>query len=137
MIRAIMEGVAFSLRDCMELIINAGIAATEVRISGGGARSRLWRQIFADVLNTRLQTVTSTDGAPYGAALLAGVGSGIFPTIESACDRAVRQASRTNPGSNADAYGQLHEIYQKSYAQNRSLFKSLSDIVSGDRPHHR
>ncbi len=128
MIRSIMEGVAFSLRDCMELIRKTGIVSSEVRVSGGGARSRLWQQILADVLNTGLHTVTSTDGAPYGAALLAGVGTGVFSTVESACEHAVRPVSPTNPGKHAGVYQRMYEVYRAAYDQNRFLFESLSDI---------
>src|SRR5438093_616054 len=89
LIRAVMEGVALGLRDSLELIRGMGLPVTEIRVSGGGARSPLWRQILADVFRTDVATVTTTEGAAYGAALLAGGGRGVFPSVEAACEPAV------------------------------------------------
>ncbi|MBI2619853.1 MAG: xylulokinase [Ignavibacteriales bacterium] len=128
MIRSVLEGVAFSLRDCLELMKAMDIQADDVRVSGGGARSKLWCRILADVLGTRLSTVTSTEGAPYGAALLAGVGVGIFGSVTEACSRTVRVASSTEPGRDRVLYDELYQIYRQSYPQNQPIFHSLSNL---------
>lgn len=106
MTRAVLEGVAFGLKDSFVLMENAGLPSQlEVRVAGGGARSLLWRQILADILGSPLVTTNSTEGAAYGAALLAAVGAGVFPDVANACklpsaqamlpSRATRQPTRT------------------------------------------
>ena len=102
MTRAVLEGVAFGLRDSFELIKSAGLSSIDqVRVSGGGARSPLWRQILADVFNAELVTVNTTEGAAYGAALLAGVGVGAWADVDSACHATVRQTGSTTAGGRA------------------------------------
>lgn len=128
MIRSILEGVAFSLRDCMELMKSSGIETSDIRVSGGGARSKVWRQILADVLGQSLTTVTSTEGAPYGAALLAGVGSEVFESVPTACGKVIKVSGITKPGKLVESYNRLYEVYRQSYLQNSSLFQSLSRL---------
>jgi xylulokinase len=121
MTRAVLEGVAFGLRDSMELIRSAG-PITQVRVSGGGAKSALWRQILADVMDTELVTVNTTEGAAYGAALLAGVGSGHWASVAESCAATVRMVERTAPIA-ADAAS-----YERAYAQYRALYPALKPI---------
>lgn len=128
-LRAVLEGVAFSLKDCLELMKAMGIPTHEVRISGGGARSHTWRQIICDVLQVPLSTVNATDGAPYGAALLAGVGTGLFRSVNEACEP-IRVVSQTHPGPHTRTYEHLYDIYRQSYPQNKPLFHSLSSLSS-------
>lgn len=115
--RALLEGVAFGLKDSFTLIAEAGMGAIrEVRISGGGARSALWRAILASVLATDLVTVNTTEGAAYGAALLAGVGVGHWPDVPTACQSTIRPTGRTTPNAEtvrryADAYACYRELY--------------------------
>lgn len=125
LIRAVLEGVAFGLRDALEIIRGMGIGITQVRASGGGARSALWRQILADVFGTELVTVAVTEGAAYGAALLAAVGVGAFPTVEVACDRAVRIAERTVPGAHRQRYEELYRLYVELYPRMRDTVRAL------------
>jgi xylulokinase len=102
MTRAVLEGVAFGLRDSFELMKSVGLSEIrQVRVSGGGARSPLWRQILADVLNAELITVNTTEGAAFGAALLAGVGTGLWPSVDAACQATVKQTGCTTPNSAA------------------------------------
>jgi xylulokinase len=123
MTRAVLEGVAFGLRDSFELMQAVGLSAIEqVRVSGGGARSPLWRQILADVLGAELVTVNTTEGAAYGAALLAGVGAGIWPDGETACDATVQITGSTPPQP-----AQV-EAYASPYAQYRQLYPALKPI---------
>lgn len=125
LIRSVLEGVAFGLRDSLEIIRAMGLAPTQVRASGGGARSALWRQILADVFNTELVTVEVTEGAAYGAALLAGVGVGAFPSVEGACDRAVRVADHTRPGPSHERYEELYRVYVELYSRLRDAMHAL------------
>ena len=121
--RAVLEGVAFGLRDGFELMKSAGLTnIKQVRVSGGGARSPLWRQILADVLNVELVTVNTTEGAAYGAALLAGVGAGAWPTVDAACQASIDLTGSTSP--QADGVAQ----YEPFYAQYQKLYPALKDI---------
>jgi xylulokinase len=128
--RAVLEGVAFGLRDSFELIKAAGLAKiTQVRVSGGGARSPLWRQILADVLDVELATVNTTEGAAYGAALLAGVapGVGFWPDVDAACDATVRQTGVTSPQTEAVArYEQVYALYGQLYPALKDISHELS-----------
>jgi len=118
--RAVLEGVAFGLKDGFRLVQNAGLSAIEqVRASGGGTRSPLWRQILASVLEAELTTVGVVEGAAYGAALLAGVGAGAWPDVTSACAQVVRLMEITRPDE-----GQI-AVYHKMYAQYRQLYPAL------------
>lgn len=121
--RAVLEGVAFGLRDSFELIKSAGLAQiNQVRVSGGGARSSLWRQILADILNVELVTVNTTEGAAYGAALLAGVGAGIWPGVDAATQATVQLTGSTAPQPEAAA------AYEPAYARYRELYPALRPI---------
>src|SRR5881275_1493490 len=96
-VRAILEGVAFSLRDTFTLFGEMNVPVTSMRLGGGGARSPLWRQIQADVYGRAVEIVEAEEGAAYGAALLAGVGAGLWPTVDAACSATVRVASHVSP----------------------------------------
>ena len=120
MTRAVLEGVAFGLRDSFELIKGAGLPNIEqVRVSGGGAKSSLWRQILADTLNVELVTVNTTEGAAYGAALLAGVGAGAWPDVDSACDECVNVTGLT-----AVQHDRV-QIYESAYQAYTKLYPAL------------
>jgi xylulokinase len=120
MTRAVLEGVAFGLKDSFTLIQNAGLGAiTQVRASGGGTKGALWRQILASVLDAELVTVNTAEGAAYGAALLAGVGAGTWADVPSACRAAVKITGSTQPDSAQVV------VYRKSYAIYRELYPAL------------
>ena len=126
MTRAVLEGVAFGLRDSFELMKGAGLAnVTQVRISGGGTQSALWRHIMADVLQAELVTVNSTEGAAYGAAILAAVGTGTFESTESACEQLIRITGRTTPGENISRYNEQYAIYRTLYPALKATFAAL------------
>jgi xylulokinase len=125
MTRAVLEGVAFGLRDSFELIKTAGkIDVRQVRVSGGGARSPLWRQILADVFAADLVTVNTTEGAAYGAALLAGVGAGAWRDVNTACQAAIRVTGQTSPSG--ISYERFYTHYCELYPALRDLFISLA-----------
>ncbi len=128
-IRSVLEGVSFGLRDSLELIRGLGVPIEQVRASGGGARSALWRQIQADVFGSELALVNVTEGAAYGAALLAGVGTGVFAGVEEAVARTVHLTARIPPDpSNVERYQALYSVYRSLYPALQASFRSLSDL---------
>jgi xylulokinase len=108
---------------------DAGLGSIDqVRLSGGGAKSPLWRQILADVLATELVTVNTTEGAAYGAALLSGIGAGIWPDADKACAATIRVTDRVTPNpQTVQTYRSLHEHYQALYPALKSTFHALSN----------
>ena len=126
--RSILEGVAFGLKDIFCLMREAGLGSIDqVRLSGGGAKSSLWRQILADVLATELVTVNTTEGAAYGAALLAGVGAGIWPNVDTACAQTIHVTDRISPNPHTVAtYQSLHQHYQNLYPALKTTFHALA-----------
>lgn len=129
-VRAILEGVAFGLLDNFELIESVGVAEIrQVRVSGGGARSKVWRQILADVMNVELVTVNTAEGAAYGAALLAGVGAGVWPNVDSACRETIAITGTISPRPEIAAqYEPVYELYRHLYPALRDLSHRLSDV---------
>jgi xylulokinase len=121
-IRAVMEGVAFSLRDGLTIIAEMDVPVRRIRLGGGGARSLLWRQIQADVYGCAVDTVKADEGAAYGAAILAAVGSGLWPTVDAACDALVRGETGAQP--RPDAVAMMNErycAYRRLYPALRSM----------------
>jgi xylulokinase len=128
--RAVLEGVAFGLRDGFELMKAAGLAGiSQVRITGGGARSPLWRRILADVLDAELVTVNTTEGAAYGAALLAATGMGAFPDVESACAAVIRLTGSTTPGPESIVYQEIYPLYRDLYPALRPSFNAMARLA--------
>jgi xylulokinase len=114
--RAVLEGVAFGLRDGLALMIGAGMPTpAQIRASGGGTASPLWRQILADVLGAEIATVSTTEGAAYGAGLLAAVGAGWYPTVEAATTAVVRAKPMATPGPDVATYAAAHAAYRELY----------------------
>ncbi len=132
MTRAVLEGVAFGIKDSFTLIREAGLGAIEqVRISGGGAKSPLWRQIMADVLGVELVTVNTTEGAAYGAALLAGVGAGLYGDVPAACEATIQVTGRTLPDAERETiYPDYYERYRALYPALAGEFKAMAEVVS-------
>jgi len=130
LIRAVLEGVAYGLRDSLELMRALGLRVDQVRASGGGARSALWRQILADALESEIALVNVTEGAAYGAALLAGVGAGVFASVEEACARTVRVVERVAPGPAAAVYREYYRVYQDLYPALAPQFRAVSEIAA-------
>jgi xylulokinase len=127
MTRAVLEGVAFGLKDSFTLIQNAGLGAiTQVRASGGGTKGALWRQILASVLDAELVTVNTTEGAAYVAALLAGVGAGAWNDVPSACKASVKITGSTLPNSSqVEAYERSYALFQELYPVLKSSFAKM------------
>jgi xylulokinase len=122
-IRAVMEGVAYSLKDTFTIFEEMKIPVTSIRLGGGGARSPLWRQIQSDVYSHEVEIVAAEEGAAYGAAILAGTGVGAWSSVDEACDKVVRVASRIplNP-ANSKTMQQNYRTYRKIYPSLRQVF---------------
>jgi len=123
-VRAILEGVAFSLRDAIEIFKELNIPIEAIRLGGGGAKSPLWRQIQADVYGQTVETIAAEEGAAYGAALLAGVGAGAWKTIDQACAETIRVAERIEPNAESvEILNRQYKKYQTIYSSLRSIFQ--------------
>ncbi len=121
-IRAVMEGVAYSLKDTFSIFDEMKIPVTSIRLGGGGARSPLWRQIQADVYAQEVQIVEAEEGAAYGAAILGGVGAGGWSSVDEACDKIVRVASRVAPKKDDSA------TMQRAYGAYRKIYPALQPV---------
>ena len=130
MVRAVLEGVTYALRDSLELMRNLGLTVEQVRGSGGGVRSSLWRQIVADVFESELVTVRVTEGAAWGAALLAGVGAGVYADVQEACACAVRVMDRVAPGADTAIYADTYSIYRSLYPALKPAFHATAQVVA-------
>jgi xylulokinase len=129
MVRSVMEGVAYSLRDCLELFRDLGIPVQQVRAVGGGARSQVWRQILADVFGSEIVTINVTDSTAYGAAILAGVGTGIYGSVPEACKAIVRIVDRIEPIAERQAvYNEHYPVYQSLYRALKPAFDAVAAI---------
>jgi xylulokinase len=130
--RAILEGVAYGMRDSLEIIKGMGVPITEIRASGGGARSRLWRQIQADVNGVAMVTINVDEGPAYGAALLAAVGAGLFGSVEEACDATISVRDKVEPNAEAGRiYEKYYCVYRNLYTDLKPRFRDVSAIVAG------
>jgi xylulokinase len=125
-IRAILEGVAFSLRDTLTIFNELKIPVESIRLGGGGARGSLWRQIQADIYGMPVEIIEAEEGAAYGAALLAGVGAGVWSSVDQACDSAVKVAERVEPDQDRAAQmNRQYATYRKLYPALREIFREL------------
>ena len=113
-VRAVLEGVAFSLKDTFTLFAELGIPVERIRLGGGGARGPLWRQIQADVYGHPVELLEAEEGGAFGAALLAGTGVGAWPSVEAACDATIRAAQTITP-KHADVMAEAYSHYRKLY----------------------
>ncbi len=127
MARAVMEGVAFGLRDSVELMA-AEMELGEVRVSGGGASSELWLRIIADVIGLPVRVVGTAESAAHGAAILAAVGAGTFVSVAAACDVVVELGEITEPGPDATTYDEMYPVYRGLYPALRESFHRLSTL---------
>ena len=130
MIRAVMEGVTYSLRDCLEIISGMGVSVSEVRASGGGGKSPLWKQMQADVFGSPITTINSSEGPALGVALLAGVGTGVYSSVAQACDTAIKVKKVQNPDMELySKYCKFYELYGQLYRSLKKDYKDLAAIM--------
>jgi xylulokinase len=129
MTRAVLEGVAYGIKDSFTLIQNAGLGSfKQVRASGGGTKGALWRQIMATVLETEVVTVNTTEGAAFGAALLAGVGVGVWPDVPTACENTIKITGSVKPNvSDLTAYRDGYQVYSELYHSLEKIFHKMKD----------
>ncbi len=123
-VRAILEGVAFSLRDSFTLFAEMGVPVRNIRLGGGGARSSLWRQIQADVYGHEVEVLEAEEGAAYGAAILAGVGAGVWSSVDAACKEVVKVAQRVDPQPAVVAR------MNTSYAAYRRMYPAITSVLA-------
>lgn len=124
MTQAVLEGVAFGLRDCLEVARDLGVTIDSSKICGGGAKSRLWRRIIASALNLRLEIVESEEGPGLGAAILAAVGCGEYPDVVTACDKLVKVVDVVEPEIElVEKYNKRYEKFKKLYPTVKALYE--------------
>lgn len=129
LVRSVMEGVTYSLRDSLAIIRDLGVPVNQIRVSGGGSKSALWRQIQANVFGQDVVTINAEQGPAYGVALLAAVGSGEFKNIEEACAATIRVVSRTACDKKvSNSYDRGFPVYQKLYRSLKEDFRSISHL---------
>ena len=129
LIRSLLEGVTFGMRDAVEIMRGMGIAAAQVRASGGGARSAFWRQLMADVYKAPVVLTNSVEGPAYGVALLAGVGTGAWSSIGQACKASIRVATKESPNKrSAAAYDRSYAVYEKLYGDLKDRFADMAAV---------
>ncbi len=135
MIRAIMEGVAFSLRDSLEIFKELEIPVTEIRASGGGSRGFLWRKIQADIYDKELVTLRTSEGSAFGAALLAGVGAKVYDSVEETARQAIQVKERLSPRpEDVQIYEQFYQVYRNLYDAVKPLVHRLGDLAAERAP---
>lgn len=129
MLRAVMEGVSYSLNDCMSVIKEMGIDASEVRASGGGGKSKLWRQMQADMFGCDINTINVSEGPALGVALLAAVGAGIYNSVPEACEAAISVKDTMKPiQENVETYKNYFPVYQNIYKALKPQFSAAADL---------
>jgi len=129
LLRAVMEGVTFSLNDCLEVLKGMGVAPETMLACGGGGKSPLWRQMLADVMNCPVATTVNTEGPALGVAILAGVGAGLYGSVQEACRAMIKVNPAQAPiAENVSAYAKVYEVFKKLYVANKDLFKDLSAL---------
>jgi xylulokinase len=126
-VRAILEGVAFSLRDTFTIFTEMKVPVSKIVLGGGGARSSLWRQIQADVYGKEVQILEAEEGAAYGAAILAGVGAAVWPSVESACASVLRVREHVSPQPDSVA------VMDSSYNVYRKIYPGMKAILGTQR----
>jgi len=128
LVRSLLEGVPYGLRDSFELMRDLDLPIDQVRVSGGGAASPFWRQLFADVLNQKVSMVNTSEGAAYGAALLAAVGVGVYPSVGEACRGMIREAEMVEPSDEAGVYAEGYGIYRDLYPALKESFGAVGRL---------
>ncbi len=130
--RSVMEGISYSQYDCLSLMKELGITSDKIVLFGGGARSILWRRIISDIFRTRIVTLNVEEGPSYGAAILAGVGAGIYKNVEEATDSIIKEVSETSPNpDNVSRYAKYYEVYRSLYNSLKDNFEKL-DLAGSD-----
>jgi len=129
LIRSLLEGVTFGMRDALEIMTKMGVSVQEVRASGGGARSRFWRQLQADIYGKPIVLTNAVEGPAYGAALLAGVGVGVWKSVQEACGATIKRTERLTPRPPAKRrYQNVYATYAKLYGDLKGRFAEMAAL---------
>lgn len=132
LLRSIMEGVTFSLEDCLSILNNLGEKSNEMMACGGGANSKIWLQMLSDVYSCEVKTTVSNEGPSFGAAILAGVGVGIYRSVEDACEELIKARSVYKPiAENTGKYEKVYEVYKSLYPKLREQYAELNSLDLG------
>lgn len=132
LVRSILEGATYAMRDSLEIIRQMRVPIKEVRLSGGGARSRFWRQMQADIYGAKTVTTNSMEGPAYGVALLAAVGTGAYKSVVEACHATIKVVDSTTPDARSRRiYDASYPLYQKLYRSLKDDFRIISELVAG------
>ena len=130
LIRSLLEGVTFGMRDALEIMRQMGIPITQVRASGGGARSEFWRQLQADIYKLPIVTTNATEGPAYGVALLAGVGTGVWSSVEEACKTSIKHTEKVTPNKKLAAlYDRYYAVFDKLYFDLKDRFAEVAALA--------
>jgi xylulokinase len=130
LIRSVLEGVTFGMRDGMEIMQHMGLKLSKTRATGGGAKSKLWLQLQADILKQEMVLTNSTEGGCFGVALLAGVGAGVWSSIEQAADATIRQTRSIKPNKTAArVYDKHYEVYTQLYPALKAIYPAMSALA--------
>lgn len=129
MIRAVMEGVAYSMTDCNDILSEMGVSVNEMMACGGGGTSKLWRQMLADMYECEVKTVASKEGPALGVAILAAVGVGLYKSVPEACAKIIKADKICQPiGENSKVYTEYHKIYKRLYGCLKDEYKALQAL---------
>ncbi len=129
MLRAVMEGISFSLRDCMEILRDMDVNINEMLACGGGGTSAIWRQMLADMYACPVKTVASKEDPALGVAILAGVGAGIYSSVEAGCERVIKTNPEQQPvADNTAKYNKIYSIYKDLYNSLKQNFIDLAEL---------
>lgn len=129
MLRAVMEGVSYSMKDCNDILKEMGVEVADMMACGGGGRSAVWRQMLADMYGCTVKTVAAKEGPALGVAILAGVGAGIYESVEAACDRMIHTDKSCAPiPGNTEKYNEYHKIYKSLYGSLKDQYKELAKL---------
>ncbi len=129
LIRAVIEGVSYSLKDCLDIVQSLGVPVSSVRASGGGAKSTFWRGLLADILNHRVVTLQTQEGSAYGAALLALAGTGEYGSVPDVCRTAIRETNSESPDpARASFYAKGHRVYAALYPALKPAYQSIAAL---------
>lgn len=129
LLRAVMEGVSYSLRDCLGVLKEMGVNPEQMLACGGGGKSPLWRQMLADVFNCPVATTVNTEGPALGVAILAGVGAGLYKSVPEACHAMIHVNPAQEPiPENVPQYAKVYEVYRMLYPANKDVFKALGKL---------
>lgn len=131
LVRSVMEGATFAMNDVLTILRQRGLKPAQVRLAGGGARSAFWRQLQADIYAAPCATINSAEGPAFGAAILAAVGAGAFPSVPDACRQLIRVAATIKPDrTRAKLYRRYHQQYRRLYPALRGQFKRMANLTN-------